>query len=201
MMSQLLVKDPQVPEKTKEDLIEIEKAAVRCQSTVRNLLKFTNLELMEEDIVETSWKEIVDQTLPLLKMAMRYLNYENDATNTVGLVRVNSHLMGQVVFNLINNACQAMGQSGTLTIRTKIEGVWSVVEFEDTGIGMSPEQVERIFEPFFTTKEKGVGTGIGLSLAQSIVQRFGGRIEVLSRVGEGSTFQVFMPLVTAKASV
>lgn len=196
MMSQLLIKDTTVPEKTKEDLKEIERAAVRCQTTVRNLLKFTNLELMEEDIVETSWKDIVDQTLPLLKMAIRYLNYDNEASDNVGLIRVNSHLMGQVVFNLINNACQAMKQEGTLTIQTEENASWSTLIIRDTGIGMSQENVERIFEPFFTTKAKGVGTGIGLSLAQSIVQRFGGRIEVTSELGVGSTFRVSLPRVS-----
>ncbi|MBX9767354.1 MAG: hypothetical protein K2X47_08800 [Bdellovibrionales bacterium] len=197
MMSQLLIKDPSVPEKVKEDLQEIERAAVRCQTTVRNLLKFTNLELMEEDIVETSWKDIVDQTLPLLKMAMRYLNYDNETSDTVGLIKVNSHLMGQVVFNLINNACQAMKQDGTLTIQTESQPGWSTLVIQDTGIGMSQENVDRIFEPFFTTKEKGVGTGIGLSLAQSIVQRFGGRIEVKSELGVGSTFRVSLPRVSS----
>ncbi|MBX9768476.1 MAG: HAMP domain-containing histidine kinase, partial [Bdellovibrionales bacterium] len=194
MMSQLLMKDDQIPPHIKEDLKEIERAAVRCQDTVKNLLKFTNLELIEEDVVETTWKNIVDQTLPLLKIAMRYFNYENEVGD-VGRIRVNSHLMGQVVFNLVNNACQAMTSDGTLTIGTTSEEGWSSLWIRDTGVGMDQAHVERIFEPFFTTKAKGAGTGIGLSLVQSILQRFGGKIEVASAVGTGSTFKVSLPRV------
>ena len=137
----------------------------------------------------------MDQTLPLLKMAMRYLNYTDNVSADVGRIRVNSHLMGQVVFNLINNACQAMGEEGTLTVRTLAEGEWSILEVSDTGVGMNPEHLEQIFEPFFTTKAKGTGTGLGLSLVQSIVQRFGGQIRVSSQLGQGSRFRVLLPRI------
>jgi two-component system NtrC family sensor kinase len=103
--------------------------------------------------------------------------------------------------NLLMNAYQAIaervGQSGEtgeirLSTRRRDEGI--VVEVSDTGTGIPPETLGRIFDPFFTTKDVGVGTGLGLSSSFGIVQRHGGTIHVRSEVGEGSSFEVFLPL-------
>ncbi|RYZ75809.1 MAG: PAS domain-containing sensor histidine kinase, partial [Proteobacteria bacterium] len=115
-------------------------------------------------------------------------------------VKVEPHLMQQVVFNLVNNACQAMVEAGTVTVETTTnqdeEGrEWSIVQVTDTGSGIPNDIIESIFEPFFTTKEKGQGTGLGLSMSQSVIQNFGGEIRVTSKVNEGTRFTVRLPVV------
>jgi len=106
--------------------------------------------------------------------------------------------LGQVFLNLLMNAAQAIPEGDSehneirLTVRAEAAAV--VVEVRDTGSGMPEEIRERIFEPFFTTKPVGVGTGLGLSLCRDLVSGLGGRIEVESRVGEGTAFRVSLPV-------
>ena len=98
----------------------------------------------------------------------------------------------QALVNLIKNAIQAMTKGGVLTLQTieGSDGVWLSVA--DTGGGIPPEQLKRIFEPFYTTKKKG--TGLGLMIVQRIVREHGGRIELESRVGQGTRFRIWLPL-------
>ena len=98
----------------------------------------------------------------------------------------------QALVNLIKNAMQAMTKGGTLTLQTGegADGVW--VSVADTGGGIPQEQINRIFEPFYTTKKKG--TGLGLMIVQRIVRAHGGRIELESHVGRGTTFRLWLPL-------
>jgi PAS domain S-box-containing protein len=98
----------------------------------------------------------------------------------------------QALVNLIKNAIQAMTKGGILTLETgqTAEGVWVFVK--DTGGGIPQDQINRIFEPFFTTKKKG--TGLGLMIVQRIVRDHGGRIELESRLSEGTTFRIWLPL-------
>ena len=100
----------------------------------------------------------------------------------------------QVFVNLITNACHATGPGGQVRLRTRCEGREAVVWVEDTGSGIETEHLSRIFEPFFTTKTEGKGTGLGLSIVQRIVEKHGGRIDVHSTPGQGTTFTVRLPL-------
>jgi signal transduction histidine kinase len=108
----------------------------------------------------------------------------------------------QVLVNLLNNAVQAMPDGGRLAVTTQlvereIDGVprrMVAVSVSDSGVGIPPENQERIFDPFFTTKEVGQGTGLGLSVSYSIVEKHNGKIEVESVPGVGSTFVVLLPL-------
>jgi len=102
--------------------------------------------------------------------------------------------LNQVFMNLLVNAAHAIEGQGTITIRT---GVWNEearVEVTDTGKGIPAHQLTRIFDPFFTTKPVGVGTGLGLSISYGIIQKHGGRIEVESEPGKGTTFRICLPL-------
>jgi signal transduction histidine kinase len=102
--------------------------------------------------------------------------------------------LNQVWTNLIDNAVDAMDGSGTLTVRTRADGEWTVVEITDTGPGMRPEIIARAFEPFFTTKEVGKGTGLGLDIARRIVvERHGGLMEIDSPGSGGTTIRVCLP--------
>jgi signal transduction histidine kinase len=103
--------------------------------------------------------------------------------------------LNQVFMNLLVNAAQAIPNQGEIVIRTELAGSDAVqVKISDNGSGIAPEHVNRLFEPFFTTKPVGKGTGLGLSLAWSIIDRHHGRIEVISTVGEGTTFTITLPL-------
>jgi signal transduction histidine kinase len=108
--------------------------------------------------------------------------------------------LNQVWTNLIDNAVDAMAGQGTLTLRTRAEGEWVIVEIADTGPGMPPEVVARAFEPFFTTKDVGKGTGLGLDIARRIVvERHGGLIDIDSPAhegadGKGTVMRVSLPL-------
>lgn len=101
--------------------------------------------------------------------------------------------LNQVFMNLLVNAGQAIETDGIITIRTGCDDDWVWVEVEDNGSGIPADNMTRIFEPFFTTKPVGMGTGLGLSLSYGIVAQHGGRIEVHSQIGAGSTFRVLLP--------
>jgi PAS domain S-box-containing protein len=101
--------------------------------------------------------------------------------------------LNQVFMNLLINAAHAIESRGRITLRTAYANEMVTVSISDTGSGIAAENLGRIFEPFFTTKPVGKGTGLGLSLSYSIVQKHGGRIEVESEVGRGTTFHVILP--------
>jgi two-component system NtrC family sensor kinase len=100
----------------------------------------------------------------------------------------------QVFVNLVVNALQAMNDSGKLTVTTSESNGFIRTSFEDTGTGITPENMEKLFTPFFTTKSEVKGVGLGLSVSYGIVERHGGKIEVQSETGKGSTFTVLLPV-------
>ncbi len=133
-----------------------------------------------------------------LNIARNELKYHCEVVRDFGelpAVLCRPQRLNQVFLNLIVNAAQAIPKSGTVTVRTRAEGDRVTVEVTDTGTGIPEEKLLRIFDPFFTTKPAGEGTGLGLHLAATIVRDHGGEIQVESRVGEGSTFRVVLPVV------
>jgi signal transduction histidine kinase len=116
-----------------------------------------------------------------------------------GLPRVPAYPaeLNQVWTNLVHNALDAMAGSGTLTLRTAVDGDCALVEVGDTGPGIPDELRKRVFEPFFTTKPVGQGTGLGLDVSwRIVVNRHGGDLRVVSRPGD-TRFQVRLPLTEA----
>lgn len=97
----------------------------------------------------------------------------------------------QVLINLITNAIQAMPEGGTLTLRTAMEADFAVIQVQDTGVGMTEEQLSHLFQPFYTTREQGIG--LGLAVSHSIVEGHRGTIQVASTPGKGTTFTVRLP--------
>ncbi len=117
----------------------------------------------------------------------------------VPLVEGDPYTLQEVLFNLCTNAVAAMPQGGTLTLRTRTLGhrdddqLNSVaIEVSDTGVGIPRSELEKIFEPFYTTRADAGGTGLGLSLCRMLISEMGGRIEVRSALGHGSTFTVVL---------
>jgi signal transduction histidine kinase len=103
-------------------------------------------------------------------------------------------LLEQVFINLVRNALQAMPARGKMTLRTWVEDQEVKIAIQDTGCGIPPENMSKLFTPFFSTKKEVKGVGLGLSVSYGIIQRLHGKIEVKSKVGEGSTFTVCLPI-------
>lgn len=102
--------------------------------------------------------------------------------------------INQVFLNLLVNAAQAIDNQGTITLSSGEEAGWVWLSVADTGGGINAEHMKRIFDPFFTTKPVGKGTGLGLSVSYNIISKHGGRIEVESQVGQGTTFCIWLPV-------
>jgi PAS domain S-box-containing protein len=138
---------------------------------------------------------VVETTLDLLKPELdnRGLNVRTKMAPRLPAAPADATQMQQVLVNLVKNAMQSMSKGGTLTLQTGegAAGVW--VSVADTGSGIPQEQINRIFEPFFTTKKRG--TGLGLMIVQRIVRAHGGKIELESHAGRGTTFRIWLPLL------
>ncbi len=102
--------------------------------------------------------------------------------------------LDQVFLNLLINAAQAIPETGTITLRTGVDGAQVWIEIADTGKGIPAEHLGQIFDPFFTTKPVGQGTGLGLSVSYGIVQKHRGHIEVKSEVGKGTAMRIYLPI-------
>jgi PAS domain S-box-containing protein len=141
-----------------------------------------------------SLNETVRETLELLRpeLGNRQISIGDQLARVLPNARFDPAQLKQVLVNLMKNAMQAMTSGGQLTLASGAtpDGVW--VSVSDTGAGIPPERLTRIFEPFFTTKQKG--SGLGLMIVQRIIRDHGGRIELDSRVGRGTTFKLWIPL-------
>ncbi len=142
-----------------------------------------------------SLHEVVATTLALLRPELenRRLEVREQLAPHLPEVRHDPAQIQQVLVNLVKNAMQAMSPGGQLTLASgaTTEAVWLSVS--DTGCGIPADRLNRIFEPFYTTKQKG--TGLGLLIVQRILREHGGRIELESRVGQGTTFKLWFPLL------
>jgi two-component system NtrC family sensor kinase len=195
----LLLKSDDIPADKKEHLKTIEHETLRAREILKNLLDFARRK--PPLMVKTDIKNLVQDTLGLVNGQARLVNIKLIAECPDGLpaVAVDPEEMTKVFVNFINNAFCAMPGGGTLRVRCRhdkdLAGKEVVtVEFIDTGVGIPESQLDKIFDPFFTTRIEGEGTGLGLSISYMIVQNHGGRIEVESKVGEGSLFRVFLPV-------
>lgn len=139
----------------------------------------------------------IDSILLLLKKEFtnKKIKVEKDyATNMPNILAVGDQIK-QVLLNMLNNAIGAISESaGTITIITHLLNKMIAIHIQDTGTGIKPGDMEHIFEPFFTTKPEVKGTGLGLSVSYGIIKRHGGRIDVLSEIGKGSTFTIILPI-------
>jgi len=194
----LLLKADDVPAERKEHLRTIERETLRAREILKNLLDFSRHK--PPHMVRTDIADIIEDTLALVRGQAKAARVEIRTECPAGLplVAVDTDEMKQVFVNLINNAFFAMTSGGALTVRGKSETdetgrTMVVVSLSDTGQGIPEDHLDRIFDPFFTTRPDGEGTGLGLSISFMVVQNHGGRIEVESTVGQGSTFRVYLP--------
>jgi signal transduction histidine kinase len=190
-------------EQFKQYLSLMETETRRTSRIVSNLLAFSRQSKMEPK--RLSINRLIEQTLfinsNLLKIAGVKVKtkLDPDLPDLLG----SEDQLQQVFMNLVSNAAEAMETDvgGVLTIETRhiLNEDLLQVDFEDTGSGIPQENMSKLFEPFFTTKKKGKGVGLGLSVAYGIVQEHGGSIYVKSKMGQGTTFHVKLPLKSASA--
>lgn len=195
LFTKLVLEEYDLEDGAREDLNRILKDAQRCRDTVKELLEFarqTRYQIKPHDI-----NQAISRTLFLLDKQTLFHNIEVEKDLDEGIPEVPGDIqqLNHLFMNLIINAAQAMGGKGTLTLRTRKSDEDHVrIEIADTGPGISEEVLPHIFDPFFTTKEEGEGTGLGLSLAYSIVNHHGGTIEARNRPDGGALFGIDLPL-------
>jgi signal transduction histidine kinase len=168
--------------------------AQRIRDIVQNLRTFSRLD--EAEFTKTDVHEGIDSTIRLLS---RYYSSGNITLireyGELPLIDAFSGQLNQVWMNLLVNAAQAVGaKGGEVRVITKVIEESLVIVFKDTGCGIPTEHLNRIFDPFYTTKPVGEGTGLGLSISFGIVERHGGTIGVDTRLNEGTTFTVTLPI-------
>jgi len=176
-------------------LSKMDSELTRSAKLIRNLLDFarqTPPTLRTVDI-----NEVVNRALDLAAHSAELQNIQvmKELNPSLPKLMADFDQLQQVCTNLILNAIQAMPDGGRLTIHTSVDSNGQLrIAVQDTGCGISPENMRKLFTPFFTTKGKGKGVGLGLAVAYGIIQRHQGRIEVQSKEGEGTTFTIYLPL-------
>jgi signal transduction histidine kinase len=157
---------------------------------VTDLLDFTRIRPPSQ--VKVDLKSLVNESLSW-SAAPEQVRIHVDLNGYTPLVRTDPEQMSRVFSNIVSNAIQAMsGKDGELNIGATADDNFVSIIFRDTGCGIPPENLGKIFEPLFTTKPKGIG--LGLAISKRLVEQNGGKIEVASQVGQGTTFIIKLPL-------
>lgn len=190
------------------------RGAERAAGLTHQLLAFARRQPLNPK--PTSVNQLVTTLLELIRRTLpEAITVQSRLSAGVGQVSVDPNQMESALLNLAVNARDAMSGKGTLTISTELmnvseddalrlgdllTGPHAVISVADTGVGMSPEVIERAFDPFFTTKPIGQGTGLGLSQVFGFVKQSGGTVKLLSELGEGTTVKIFLPSAAASAT-
>ncbi len=195
-----------------QSLMQILQAGERAKHLVSRILTFSRGGPVEKSIVRLS--TIVHEVLGFLKMTIpSSVTVSSRLQAESGAVIANATQIHEAVMNLASNAVHAMDGKGVLTVSLSEErlaaavpgrigaigpGVFSVIDVQDTGVGMEKALVDKAFEPFFTTKPAGKGTGMGLSVVYGIMRDHGGDIVVESSPGKGTSMKLYFPRVDAE---
>ncbi len=193
------------------DVEQIELAGRRGAELTRQLLLFARREVTHSSVIDAGG--VFDRLAPLLRQTLGdHVVLRTSTGANLWPVAIDPGQLEQILVNLAINARDAMPDGGDLTIdATNVSvdelyaltrpglptGDYTVIRVSDTGCGMDDETAQRVFEPFFTTKAPGAGTGLGLATVYGIVSQAGGRIQVYSEPGHGTTFSIMLPAVKA----
>ncbi len=208
----LLLMDEGLDEKVAEKVKQIEISARSASQLVSKLLNFARRKEME--IVPFDLNRVVEDTLTMVsRMIPKNVAVKKELSDPLPSIEGDVSQIEQVLLNLILNAVDAMPEGGEITIRTQEislpdrrrylvhlpPGRYVHLSVADTGVGIPQEHLPHIFEPFYTTKERDKGTGLGLAMVYGIVKEHKGEITVESRVGEGTVFDIYLPVSEKKA--
>ena len=190
-------------------------AADKATQLVKSLLAFSRKQVINLKPVQVNTIVRTIEKL-LLRLIGEDIEFKTVLTDAELLVMADVGQLEQVLMNLVTNARDAMPRGGLLTIETGLvelddkevrmydaagkPGPYALLAVADTGVGMDEKIRARIFEPFFTTKEAGKGTGLGLAMIYAIIKRHKGIIDLASKPGMGTTFKIYLPLLTAAAT-
>jgi len=176
----------------------------RVATIVRSMKQFAHPDTVEMSAIDLN--AAVDSTLVIACNEYKYVADVTTELGEVAPVRCYAGEVNQAILNIIVNAAQAIGeavggsgQRGQLTLRTRQDGDHAVVSISDSGGGIPEHIRDRIFDPFFTTKDVGKGTGQGLAIVRSVVEKHGGTVTVDTELGRGTTFHMRLPLDGGKA--
>jgi PAS domain S-box-containing protein len=196
-------------------LQEILKAGERAAGLTRQLLAFSRKQILQPRVLELN--RVVEELESMLQRLLgEDVEFQLALSEERPVVYADPHQLEQVLMNLVVNARDAMHEGGKLLIETSAAawdescaalhpevrpGRYAKLAVCDTGVGMDEATRRRIFEPFFTTKDAGHGTGLGLSMVQGIIAQSGGHIDVYSEVGQGTSFNIYLPLSADNSAV
>jgi len=186
-----------------DELRDAKLAADRVREIVRDLKLFSRVEEDKTGVVEVV--PVIESSLRMAWTEIRHRAVLKRDFQPVRPVLANEARLGQVILNLIVNAAHAIAPGDALAqeirVTTRDDGDFVRIAISDTGTGMPPDVMARLFTPFFTTKPVGVGTGLGLAICRRLVDAVGGKIEVSSTPGSGSTFTVFLRATEVVAAI
>ncbi len=192
MFASLSSKTPDLPQQVRDNLDLIVSETGRCAKIVRGLLEFARESFPEKK--PDSINRIIEHTLDLVSHQTIFQDVEvcYQAGEELPSLEVDADQLQQVFFNMFINAGQAMPSGGILKIETEFSEKEKAVKIliEDSGTGISQENIDKIFDPFFSTKAQK-GFGLGLSVSYGIIENHGGRVDVQSREGEGTRFEIY----------
>jgi len=188
-------------ESYKRYLQDIETQSRRCKAIVQNLLKFSRTS-QTVDFDEVDVNRVVEDTLTFVEhqLMMNQITLVKNLDPKIPQIKGNPSQLQQVFTNIILNAMHASEQGNEIVLTSRFApplgefGGAVEIAVTDSGKGISDEHLKKIFEPFFTTKDVGKGTGLGLSVSYGIIKEHGGEIKVKSKLDEGTTFTVIIPL-------
>ncbi len=192
--AQLILRNENLPDDIKKDIDKIVTASMHAREVIRKLMLFARQMPAEKSKVDLN--KVIEEGLYFLDARCSKAGIEMVRSLTPDLpeIMADQSQMQQVLVNLVVNAIQAMPDGGTITISTECLDKDICLRVTDTGAGMSEEIQEQLFIPFFTTKDVDEGTGLGLPVVHGIVTSHGGSIEVSSKVGIGSSFEIQFPI-------
>ena len=185
----------------REYLDIIESEVVRCTNIVDGLLDFSRAGRSGGVFEPCDVNALLERTLYLLKHHQRFrrLKVLRDLQPGLPAVRGNAERLIQAIMAILLNAADATAGNGTVTVRTRVDGMFVVAELGDDGPGIPAEIVPKIFEPFYTTKGPSRGTGLGLAISYGIVADHQGKLDVRSEPGRGTTFRIAIPMQREEA--
>lgn len=167
--------------------------ADKVKRIVQDLKSFSHVDQAEYNMADINAG--IDTTLNIVWNELKYKVTLRKEYGEIPLTNCNLGQLNQVFMNILVNAAQAIEKQGEIRIKTWQEGGYIHISISDTGSGIPEDKINRIFEPFFTTKEVGKGTGLGLSIAYDIIKKHNGDIAVESKSGQGTTFNIKIPVV------
>ncbi|MEJ2049730.1 MAG: ATP-binding protein [Calditrichota bacterium] len=178
----------------KRDLLKLidgmQEGAERSRKIVEDLRKFSGIGFQNFQMI--NWNENLKSVIKVFKKSAKGSVKIKISSEDIFFVEGNKGELNQAILNILNNTIGA--GANRIQINNSIDGDYLKCEIEDNGKGIPQDKISKIFDPFFTTKEVGKGMGLGLSIVYSNINHHKGRIEVSSKVNQGTTFKLFLPL-------